>query len=963
MKENVGCCCGVLQTCCHRPDPKKDIIKGIFEINHSPWFSLCAAGRSVAIRIYSSHKVDQSTGKGSESDNAYLIQGKVLEREKLPIMEGKMKLPTRIIKFELKFEVERGFGTPGAFVIENRDKHEFFLKSATLKYSIPDIDKREFRFYCGSWVYPLQKTGVRRFFFTNQLYLPSKTPSGLKELRQKELKKLRGGSKDERKPWDRVYEYDYYNDLGDPDNGRKYARPVLGGSDHPYPRRLKTGRPPCKNDLSAESRPASCFQIYVPPDERLSQEKQEELTNNFVDALQRFLSPKTDHPNRWYQGSPDLIKKIVHFFVPRDAFSTGDFRILQSIVDFFRRKPKSSSHQDTDSLEPFDVILDIFSEKEVKEIDGWVKQKLEKLVPKEIFNEVVATSTKRNLLNSQLPSIIAEDKFAWVKGKEFGRQMLAGTNPVRIRRLLSSPKDKELSPDLSGTNRLPEEVLKNSHVKEAMEKKRAYILEHYHYLLPFLNMINGKGVCAYATRTILAAGDALKPIAIELRLPDPNGSMVVFPHHTFEWELAKFHVAANDAAYHQLVSHWLHTHAVIEPFIIATRRQLSVMHPIHRLLDPHFKDTLHINAIARGVFLNAGGILEKTLFTGEFSMQLSSHLYKQWRFEDQALPKDLEKRGMAVQSFRDKNVSGIKEKPAEKKPEKIDDTQVERDESLEEIDENVVELDENPATDEAADEEVKFRTGVTLILEDYPYAKDGIEIWHAIETWVREYCKIFYDENDDAIKEDEEIKEWWTEIRAVGHGDQKEGWYDLKTSENLVKALTTLIWITSGMHAAVNFGQYAYAGWPPNRPMLLRKFIPKEGTKEYVELTHNPDKFIVEMLPEKFQMSFVIAVMDLLSRHTSDEVYLGQRPPKNEWEEKEEVTKKFQEFREKLQQIERNIMERNKRYNLMNRWGYAKIPYKLLYPDTSKTRAPSKEKSGPEKMDITGMGIPNSISI
>ncbi|XP_022771563.1 linoleate 9S-lipoxygenase 6-like [Durio zibethinus] len=951
MKENVGCCCGVLQTCCHRPDPKKDIIKGIFEINHSPWFSLFAVGRSVAIRIYSSDKVDQSTRKGSESDNAYLLQ-------------GKMKLPTRIIKFELKFEVDRGFGTPGAFVIENRDKHEFFLKSATLKYSIPDYGKREFRFYCGSWVYPLHKTGVKRVFFTNQLYLPSETPSGLKELRQKELQKLRGGSKGERKPWDRVYEYDYYNDLGDPDNGREYARPILGGStDYPYPRRLKTGRPPCKNDHSAESRPASCFQTYVPPDERLSQEKQEELTNNVVDALQRFLSPKTDHSNRWYQECPDLIKKIVHFFVPRGAFSTGDFRILQSIVDFFRRNPKSPSHQDTGSSDPIDAILDIFSEKEVKEIDGWVKQKLEKLVPKEIFNKVVATSTKRNILNSQLPSIIAEEKFAWGEDNEFGRQMLAGTNPVRIRCLHSSPQNKEFSP-LSGPNQLPDEVLNASGVEKAMREGKAYILEHYDYLLPFLNMINGKSVCAYATRTVLAAGstmDTLQPIAIELRLPDPKSNIVFFPDH-YLWELAKFHVAANDAAYHQL-----HTHAVIEPFIIATRRQLSVMHPIHRLLDPHFKDTLHINEMARGFFLNAEGILETTLFTGEFSMQLSSHLYKQWRFEDQALPKDLEKRGMAKktgESVRDKNVSEIKEKPAEKKPEKIDKDGdlVERDESLEEIDENVVELDENPPTDKAPDEKVTFPAGVKLVLEDYPYAKDGTEIWDAIETWVRKYCKIFY-KDDDAFKKDEEIKEWWSEIRDVGHGDQTEGWYDLTASEDLVKALTTIIWITSGLHAAVNFGQYAYAGWPPNRPMLLRKFIPEQNTKEWIELLDDPQKFIAEMLPEKFQMSFVIAVMDLLSRHTSDEVYLGQRPPKNEWEDDEDVNKEFKEFREKLQQIETNIMERNKRYTLMNRWGYAKIPYKLLYPDTSKTRAPSKEKSGPEKMDITGRGIPNSISI
>ena len=93
-----------------------------------------------------------------------------------------------------------------------------------------------------------------------------------------------------------------------------------------------------------------------------------------------------------------------------------------------------------------------------------------------------------------------------------------------------------------------------------MRKDKAFILEHNDYLLPFLNMINGKGVCAYATRTILAAGstlglDTIEPVAIELRLPDPNSNMVVFPDD-FRWELAKLHVAANDAAYHQLVSHW-----------------------------------------------------------------------------------------------------------------------------------------------------------------------------------------------------------------------------------------------------------------------------------------------------------------------------------------------------------------------------------------------------------------------
>lgn len=68
------------------------------------------------------------------------------------------------------------------------------------------------------------------------------------------------------------------------------------------------------------------------------------------------------------------------------------------------------------------------------------------------------------------------------------------------------------------------------------------------------------------------------------------------------------------------------------------------MHPIHRLLDPHFKDTMHINAIARRIIVNGGGILEKTLSTGEISMALTSAFYKDWRFDEQGLPADLVKR-------------------------------------------------------------------------------------------------------------------------------------------------------------------------------------------------------------------------------------------------------------------------------------------------------------------------------
>ena len=86
----------------------------------------------------------------------------------------------------------------------------------------------------------------------------------------------------------------------------------------------------------------------------------------------------------------------------------------------------------------------------------------------------------------------------------------------------------------------------------------------------------------------------------------------------------------------------LRTHCATEPYIIATNRQLSVMHPIYRLLHPHFRYTMEINALAREALINAGGIIESSFSPGKYSMEFSSVAYdKQWQFNLQALPADL----------------------------------------------------------------------------------------------------------------------------------------------------------------------------------------------------------------------------------------------------------------------------------------------------------------------------------
>ncbi|MCI62863.1 putative linoleate 9S-lipoxygenase 5-like, partial [Trifolium medium] len=60
--------------------------------------------------------------------------------------------------------------------------------------------------------------------------------------------------------------------------------------------------------------------------------------------------------------------------------------------------------------------------------------------------------------------------------------------------------------------------------------------------------------------------------------------------------------------------------------------------------------------------------------------------------------------------------------------------------------------------------------GLRLLIEDYPYAVDGLEIWFAIKTWVQDYCSFYY-KDDDTVKNDVELQSWWKELIEQGHGD------------------------------------------------------------------------------------------------------------------------------------------------------------------------------------------------
>ncbi|KAI7749705.1 hypothetical protein M8C21_028314, partial [Ambrosia artemisiifolia] len=507
---------------------------------------------------------------------------------------------------ELIYEVEfEWIGLPGALVVKNNHHTEFFLKSLTLQ-DVPGYG--QVHFDCNSWVYPSKFYEKDRVFFSNKAYLPNETPEFLTSYREQELSILRGNGSGELKEWDRVYDYAFYNDLGDPDNDVDYARPVLGGSsEYPYPRRGRTGRPSTKTDPKTESRLPllKSLDIYVPRDERFGQLKLSDFLGYGFKSIAQFL-----------------VSEVLALDITYDEFD---------------------SFQDV-----------------LKTYEGGIKlpflEKISKKIPFE-FLKVISQTDGEGLAKFPMPQVIEEYK----TDEEFAREMLAGVNPVSIRLLKEFPPTSKLDFKVYGNQNSSieashiEKHLDGLNIDEAIKANKLFILDHHDSLMPYVRRINATSTKIYATRTLLFLNKdgSLKPLVIELSLPHPQGDQlgainkVYTPaEHGIEgsiWQLAKAYVAVNDSGVHQLISHWLNTHCAIEPFVIATHRQLSVLHPIHKLLHPHFRDTMNINAFARQILINGGGILEQTVFPGRYAMEMSSVIYKDWVFPNQALPVDLVK--------------------------------------------------------------------------------------------------------------------------------------------------------------------------------------------------------------------------------------------------------------------------------------------------------------------------------
>jgi arachidonate 15-lipoxygenase len=265
-------------------------------------------------------------------------------------------------------------------------------------------------------------------------------------------------------------------------------------------------------------------------------------------------------------------------------------------------------------------------------------------------------------------------------------------------------------------------------------------------------------IALFAVPPVGSVDRSLVPIAIQCG-QSPDSYPVITPETGPDaWLMAKTVVQVADINFHEAVTHFARTHALMEPFAIATHRCFAATHPLSLLLLPHFQGTFAINAAAHESLIapkgGVNGLLSPTVDTARVYMVKGLRIRG---FNEDMFPKRLRERG-------------------------VDDT---------------------------------------TALPIYPYRDDGLLIWDAIHGWVAAYLGIYYT-SDSAVQNDAAVQTWAREIvafeggRVPGFGEREDGSID--TLNYLIEGVTMIIFTASAQHAAVNFPQNSLVSFAPAIP-------------------------------------------------------------------------------------------------------------------------------------------------
>lgn len=373
----------------------------------------------------------------------------------------------------------------------------------------------------------------------------------------------------------------------------------------------------------------------------------------------------------------------------------------------------------------------------------------------------------------------------------FAAQRVAGANPLVIEKVQALPDNFPVTDE-----QFKAAIGEQDSLASAGEEGRLYLADYavLDYLEPSAFPNDQKYLSLpLALFAVPKSSGSLMPVAIQCgQTPSPDNPIFTPPppgtpqSQKWSWLMAKTIVQIADGNYHELISHLGRTHFLIEPFAIATERQLAPNHPLSVLLRPHFEGTLFINQSALEGLVNEGGTVDKVMAgTLESSLCLTAKGVQGYPFgfNDSMVPKTFASRGV-----------------------------------------------DNPQE-----------------LPDYPYRDDALLLWDAIHQWVVDYLALYY-ADDETVRQDTELQSWLAELVSeqggkvvdMGETSPEDATPHIHTLEYLRDAIALIIFTASAQHAAVNFPQATYMTYGPNMPLAGYEPAPTSPTgatsEEYLAL-------------------------------------------------------------------------------------------------------------------------------
>uniref|UniRef100_A0A3P8YHS2 Uncharacterized protein n=1 Tax=Esox lucius TaxID=8010 RepID=A0A3P8YHS2_ESOLU len=183
----------------------------------------------------------------------------------------------------------------------------------------------------------------------------------------------------------------------------------------------------------------------------------------------------------------------------------------------------------------------------------------------------------------------------WKEDEFFGSQFLNGANPNVIQRCSVLPLNFPV------TDQMVQRFLeKGSSLEMEMRKGNLFLCDYKRLQGVPTYEVNGKPLPLTAAFCLFYKNpeDKLLPIAIQLNQQHSEQNPIFLPSDSEnDWLLAKMFVRNADFTEHQYSYHLLATHLLAEVFAMATLRNLPIMHPLYKLLIPHFRYTVAINTI------------------------------------------------------------------------------------------------------------------------------------------------------------------------------------------------------------------------------------------------------------------------------------------------------------------------------------------------------------------------------